>query len=335
MKRFAPIQHLDCAETAPDLSAIFERSEPLVLKNLLKHWPVVQKAHEGDTEVAAYLSELATSEPVTVYQGNSPDQTKVFYNDDLTGFNFTPSSAPLAEVLDTLIKDNSEHSAMHYVGSTLIDRWLPRFCQHHTVPSVPDTALRSIWLGNQTEIPAHFDFPDNLACVVAGQRRFTLFPPEQVSNLYVGPLEHTPAGQPISMVDLNQPDLERFPLFREALVHARQAELNPGDAIFIPSMWWHHVASLRKLNILVNYWWRNTPHFLGNPTNALMHALLSIGQLPAHQKQAWQSLFDHWVFNSDEGRMNHLPEDKTGALGNIDEVRARRLRADLINKLNR
>ena len=116
-----------------------------------------------------------------------------------------------------------------------------------------------IWIGNRSLVSTHFDLSDNIACVVAGRRRFTLFPPEQLPNLYVGPLDHTMAGQPASMVELNAPDFERFPRFREALAAAVTAELEPGDAIYIPTLWWHQIEALAPFNILVNYWWEDAP----------------------------------------------------------------------------
>ena len=69
----------------------------------------------------------------------------------------------------------------------------------------------NVSLAIRTRIAAHYDVPDNLACIAAGRRRFTLFPPGQQHNLYIGPIDLTPAGQPISLVDFAQPDLARFP----------------------------------------------------------------------------------------------------------------------------
>ena len=141
-----------------------------------------------------------------------------------------------------------------------------------------------LWLGNAFLTPAHIDELDNLACVVGGRRRFTLFPPEQVRNLYIGPLDFTPAGAPVSMVSLKAPDFERFPRFRDALAAARVADLEPGDALFIPAVWWHHVESFDVVNMLVNYWWQQPAYMLPDrvsPTKTMLHALLSMRHLPA------------------------------------------------------
>ena len=119
-----------------------------------------------------------------------------------------------------------------------------------------------LWIGNRVTTPAHFDEFHNVACVVCGSRRFTLFPPAQVRNLYIGPLDFAPTGAAISMARLDRPDDPRFPLLRMALAEAQVAELQPGDAIYIPPLWWHHVASLGRLNALVNYWWKPVPPVL-------------------------------------------------------------------------
>ena len=159
--------------------------------------------------------------------------------------------------------------------------------------------------------------------------------PEQVENLYVGPLDKTPSGQAISVVDFNNPDFERYPKFREALKSAVTYELEPSDAIFVPSMWWHHVESLSDFNLLVNYWWWSSPVYKGSPTTALMHAILSVRDLPPRQRAAWRTIFDHYVFGADESVYEHIPEPGRGCLAPLDEDGAKKLRAQIINLLNR
>ena len=215
-----------------------------------------------------------------------------------------------------------------------MDEWLPGFRADNDVAVPQDDALASFWLGSRTRISAHYDFPDNLACVVAGERRFTMFPPDQIDNLYVGPLEQTPSGQAISLVDFAAPDFERHERFAEAIRHARTAMLGPGDAMFIPSMWWHHIESLAAFNLLVNYWWCDSPAILGAPSDALLHAILALRDLPSRQREAWRSLFNHYVFDADDSVHEHIPVAGKGFLAPIDEATAKRLRAMLLNRLN-
>jgi hypothetical protein len=162
-----------------------------------------------------------------------------------------------------------------------------------------------------------------------------LFPPDQVANLYPGPLEPTPSGQVVSLVDFRRPDFERFPRAREAMAAAQVAELEPGDVLIYPALWWHQVEALETFNVLVNYWWNAAPAFLDTPQTTLLHALLSLRDRPDHEKAAWRSLFDYYVFGPPDGAAAHLPPEARGDLGPIDEIRARRLRANLLNRLNR
>jgi hypothetical protein len=171
--------------------------------------------------------------------------------------------------------------------------------------------------------------------VVAGRRRFTLFPPDELDNLYVGPLDLTPAGQPISLVDIARPDLARFPKFTQALARARVADLAPGDAVFIPSLWWHHVEALDAFNVLLNYWWRQSPAHMDSPLNALMMAMLSVRDLPPAQRTAWRHLFDHYVFDAGAHTAAHIPASARGSLQPLDPGAARVLRARLLRSLNR
>lgn len=314
---------------------VFESESPLLLKGLVSEWPAVKSCRQSLAAAAQYLSDFWTENPVTVYVGEGIDG-RFAYNEDFTGFNFRSGTAHLGQVFQKIAEqEDLESSQSIYVGSTAVDRWLPGFRSQNDLHVPAADALVSFWLGNKTRVSAHFDFPDNIACVIAGERRFTLFPPEQIDNLYVGPIDRTPAGQAISLVDVSDPDFERFPKFADALDSARTFDLKPGDAIFIPSMWWHHVESLSVFNLLINYWWCNTPPSMGSPMTALMHAILSVRDIPDRQRGAWKHLFDHYVFAADESVYDHIPESGRGCLSPLDEQAARQLRADLLNKFNR
>ena len=261
---------------------------------------------------------------------------RFFYNAALDGFNFQSLRVRLDAVLDELAKHLAAPAPPAiYVGSTTIDGALPGFRGENDVDLGPRDPLASIWIGNRTRIAAHYDVPDNLACIAAGRRRFTLFPPGQQHNLYIGPIDLTPAGQPISLVDFAQPDLARFPRFADALAQSQSAELGPGDALFIPSMWWHHVEALDDVNVLVNYWWRQSPDWMDTPNNALMHALMTVRDLPPAQRAAWAELFRHYVFEADGETAAHIPPGARGLLGPMDDNASRMVRAQLLKRLNR
>ena len=313
-------------------------AQPVVLRGLVAHWPMAQAGRASSDEAVVYLRRFARegTPPAVVTVGPPAAGGRFAYNDDLSDFNFRREHVPLDVVLNTLLAYAKQAAPPAiYVASTTIDTWLPGFrAENDLALGVPDP-LASIWIGNRTRIPAHQDLPDNLACVVAGHRRVTLFPPQQLSNLYVGPLDFTPAGQAISLVDFDAPDFQRFPRFATALEHAQVAELGPGDAVFIPSMWWHHMRALDDFNVLVNYWWRRSPAWMDTPMNALMLAIMTIRDLPAHERAIWDDVFRHYVFSADETTRAHIPERARGVLGPIDDDQARALRARLLQRLNR
>lgn len=254
-----PIREISGVDPAALPDFLLDPGEPLVLRGLVSGWPLVQAAKRSPGDLSSYLLRLYTGMKVTVLFAAPQIGGRFFYNDGLTGFNFRRAKTTLDSVLKDLERASQDaQPPAIYVGSTLVDDCLPGFRAANPVNFGPQAPVASLWIGNRTRIAAHQDLPHNLACVVAGRRRFTLFPPEQMANLYVGPKELTPAGQPISLVDFAQPDLQKFPRFTTALAAARVAELSAGDALLIPSLWWHYIEGLDAVNALVNYWWQRT-----------------------------------------------------------------------------
>jgi len=312
--------------------------EPVVLRGLVANWAIVKAGLASDASAMEYLRARYNGRPVGVSVGEPRIAGRLFYDDGLTALNFTSRRERLDEVLGRI--EDAAHMTSPptiYVGSTLVDSCLPGFREENDVSFAPHGVHPppTIWIGNRTIASAHYDAPNNLACCAVGRRRFTLFPPEQIGNLYPGPLDPTPGGQAVSLVDFVAPDFARHPRFRDALASARQADLGPGDAIFIPSMWWHHVEALSSFNALVNYWWSSVPAFMPSPMHALHYALWTIRDRPEREKQAWKEVFDYYIFGATDRAIEHIPEQARGALGGIDDNKARQIRAMLINLLNR
>jgi hypothetical protein len=309
-------------------------TQPILLKGLVDCWPIVQASKQSDQAAANYIRRFDQGTPMTAYEGVSENNGRIFYNQDFTGFNFQRTRQPLEQILKKVFAVIDDVAApTYYVGSTMVDHWLPGFRAENDLDLGMRDRLVSVWLGNRSQIAAHYDFPNNIACSVVGRRRVTLFPPEQASNLYVGPLEFTPSGQPISLVDSCQPDFEKFPKYQLALDASYSVELDAGDALFIPSMWWHHIEALDGFNVLVNYWWRSTPAYLGSPLNALHHAVMSLRDLPPEQRQVWKAIFDQYVFSDDENAFDHIPHHARGILSTVDEKSANSIRTQLVKFL--
>lgn len=329
-----PIHEITGASNESLTPELLCSNTPVILRGLIKDWPLVSEAKLSNQAAHNYLRSFYNQNKIRAFMADPKHQGRFFYNDDLSGFNFTPTTTTFDKVLDDLAEyEKLPKPPGLYMGSTSVDHILPEFRHNNDLQLAIDNPLISLWVGNQSRIAAHYDVTDNIACVAAGKRRFTLFPPNQLDNLYIGPLDFTPAGQPASLVNFEQPDLDKHPKFAEAIQHAQVAELEAGDAIFIPSMWWHHVEGLSRFNVLVNYWWRQVDIQLGAPMDALNHALLSIRDLPQAQRDAWRGLFEHYIFSPED--QSHIPKDKRGVLNPIDEQQARKLRTSLVNKLNR
>jgi hypothetical protein len=322
----------------PDLipETVLASTRPLVLKGLVADWPIVESAKKSSADVRNYLEQFYDGALVNAAYGDSGSQGEIFYNSDLSGFTYQRKQVRLDTVMnDILACEHSENAPVYYIDSAPVDYCVPGFRHENTINLGEHVPRVSLWMGNKTVVSAHYDIPDNIACVVAGKRRFVLFPPEQLANLYIGPLDFNPAGPSISMVNLKNPDFEKFPLFRNALAAAQVAELEAGDALYIPSMWWHHVEGLASFNALVNFWWNSSPAYLGSPLDVFNHALMNIKSLPDDERKSWKNLFDHYVFDSKPESFSHIPKERLGVLGEVDEAMVRRMRSMLLNRLNR
>jgi hypothetical protein len=317
---------------------VIATGKPAVLRGLVASWPAVERARSSASALASYLRQFDTGALVDAIMTAPEMSGRIFYNDAMDGFNYLRNRLPLSAVIEQVLRYSAfARPPAVAAQSALIRDCLPGFLVQNRLTLLDDSISPRIWLGNAITTPTHLDEWCNIACVISGRRRFTLFPPEQIVNLYVGPLDFAPTGAPMSLVKLSEPDLERFPRFKDALAQAQTAELEPGDAIFIPPLWWHNVESLEPFNLLVNYWWHasagaQTP--AGSAFDCLLHGILSIRDLPPETRAAWRALFEHYIFGIAESVTSHIPAARHGILGHLSAEDVKRLRADLAGRLD-
>jgi len=295
---------------------IFPQQQPAVMRGLVKNWPAVKEGVKSPRAFCDYVKRFDRGAPVSVLSAPAEVDGRFFYKDDMKSFNFGRSKLAFGDAMTELMAQlDKENPPATYMESALIADCVPDFPGENALDFIPSSAAARIWIGNRLRTQTHYDLYDNVACVVAGQRRFTVFPPDQIENLYMGPFEYTLSGTPVSMTSLEEPDFERFPRFEKALDAALVADLEPGDAIFVPYFWWHHVRSLSRFNVLVSYWWNEAPGNMGSLYNCLLHNVLAIRDLPASQRMAWRAVFDYFVFKTSGEPMEHLPPHARGTLG--------------------
>ena len=318
-------------ELAPDAPiALAHRVAPAIFRGIAADWPAVRTSDPG-----AYLARFDTGEPIGFAIAPPEAKGRLGYTSDMSGLTFVRDSGTLAALfaqLDTAARTSAPPAIA--AQAVMVPEALPGFEAENRMPLAPEGVAPRIWIGNNVRVATHHDMNSNIAVVMAGRRRFTLFPPDQVANLYIGPIEFTPAGTPIGLFDPDEPDFDRFPLARAAMAHARIVDLEPGDALFIPHMWWHHVRSLDPVSILVNYWWDEAPAPQPGlaPLDAMVHAILTFSGLPQNQRAAWRAMFDEFVFGPPP---DHVPEERRGIRGRLSEESKARVRRQLGQMMSR
>ncbi|MDJ0656889.1 MAG: cupin-like domain-containing protein [Xanthomonadales bacterium] len=332
----APVAEHGAMDRAAFETQVQAAAEPAIMRGLVSDWPAVARGRESAESLVQYITSFSNQQPIEYFYGAPDINGRFFYSDDLNGFNFERRQLTVDGFLQQLLSHLDDAAPPYmYAGGIPVPRHLGALTSDNpmTLLAPGMERLTSLWVGNRTRTAAHWDLPQNIACVIRGQRRFTLFPIDQVQNLYVGSLEFTLAGQPLSLVDFHNPDLERFPRFAEALKHAQVALLEPGDGLYIPSLWFHHVESMDPLGMMMNYWWRDAPDYMATPLLTLLHGLLTIRDLPEGERESWRVLFDHYLFQTNGDPWAHMPEDARGLFGETTPENLAKLRAYLTKTL--
>ncbi|MBK7859926.1 MAG: cupin-like domain-containing protein [Archangiaceae bacterium] len=218
-------------------AAYVRPAQPAVFTDLARDWPATRRWSW------AHLAEHHGALPVDVAR---VEASRVALE---PGRGLVLEPQPLARWLEALARGEARGYAIAWwqrLGPKLqAEVPQPEHCAnaaHH---------ISKLWLSSKgTLSPLHFDLTDNLHTVLLGSKRFTLFPPGDAFRLYPQPLSTRLPY--VAQVDPEAPDLSRFPRFAGARPFT--VELQRGETLFIPRLWWHQVRTLEDC-ASVNSWW--------------------------------------------------------------------------------
>ncbi|GLH01054.1 lysine-specific demethylase 8-like [Gryllus bimaculatus] len=226
----------------------FKPHLPVLLAGAANHWPAIHRWCSLE-----YLCHVAGARTVPVELGaHYVDPT--WSQRLMTLESFVEKHVKCESQIST--SDNSQlgylaqHPLFDQVPELRADICIPEYC---CLSDKQDESLDpdiNAWFGPAgTVSPLHFDPKHNLLTQVVGAKRVLLYAPEVSAALY--PHEE-PLLSNTAQVDPENPDYTSFPDFQKA--QAWECTLKPGDMLYIPPRWWHHVRSL-SVSFSVSFWW--------------------------------------------------------------------------------
>lgn len=197
-------------------------NRPVVFKDLACDWPALHKWNReyftknyGDNEVKVFDSNFGT--PGKKYMSNL--QTMRF-----------------ADYLQAL--ETGKTSLRMFLYN--IVKACPELKQDVELPKIMDGFSKNFMFmffgaqGSVTQLHYDIDLSHVFHTAFSGKKRFYLFAPDQGAHLYRHPFTIR------SYVDPVNPNFEKFPRLSE--VRGYYVELLPGETLFIPAGFWHHVV---------------------------------------------------------------------------------------------
>ncbi|XP_075229715.1 lysine-specific demethylase 8-like isoform X2 [Lycorma delicatula] len=239
---------LSCPSLETFYSDYFKPRKPVVLKDCINHWPALSKWKDIN-----YLLTKAGERTVPVELGSKYDDSE--WSQKLMNFRQFVEQ----HILVTKNKNETGYLAQHQlflqIPELKEDIREPEFC---CCSDLKETNLNeenedvdiNAWFGPAgTVSPLHFDPKHNLLTQIVGRKRIILYDPKYSDRLR--PYE-TKLLNNTAQVDPESPDYNKFSGYKDT--PALETILNPGEMLYIPPTWWHHVRSL-DISFSVSFWW--------------------------------------------------------------------------------
>jgi hypothetical protein len=223
------------------LEHYYSANRPVILTELLKNWTALEKW------TPKYLKDTLGHHIVEVQAGRESDpvyeQNCIALKKKLSFGEYIDLITSLRESNDYYMTANNTESNQVIMETLLGD--IQPFPECLTADVADGENGRAyLWFGPAGTItPLHHDMSNVFFAQVRGRKRFLLYSPLQMPYMY-----HY--RNYFSQVDPENVDRDRFPLFQKT--KPIEFTLAPGEVLFIPVGWWHHVRAL-DLSISISF----------------------------------------------------------------------------------
>jgi hypothetical protein len=279
---------------------LVKSARPFKVTGAMDNSPLYQKLAELNDPLyqCQYLAELLPREKIR-YDRTRPEHKGVFGLDQKLKFTAVHKIALFPAFIEEVKKRlNRPEEGPVYLAGTEIKALSQRLGMPDFFGGFhPAGPFFTFWIGSGNQVASlHNDPLRNVIALLAGQKRLVVFPPESLADLYIAPIDRRGAGVLHSLVNVLKPNFRKFPRFRQALENARTAIINPGDIVYLPPLWWHHVEGY-GFNVGANRWFYddNNPRKIKVPLTALVspavRLLIALSDKPKHTREAARASF--------------------------------------------
>jgi jumonji domain-containing protein 7 len=222
------------------------RAIPVIIIDALNNWEAL---HRWSPEyLASVLKEKQTIVAVSKEDrfNHSPSVN------DGNILQYQTKTMDFISAVSKIVRSDST-SERYYVMQESIPDAFPELLRDIKTPRwiEPGKLTTNLWFGTANNVsPLHYDDDNNFFAQVYGRKHMTLFDPVQTEWLYPYPIHAV--MKHLSFVDIENPDLIRHPEYRKA--QPMECVLGPGELLYLPAYWWHHVRSL-DVSISISFWW--------------------------------------------------------------------------------
>ncbi|KAL5005656.1 hypothetical protein ScPMuIL_016814 [Solemya velum] len=232
-------------------SSFYQKREPVILRGL----DIGQCSTKWTVD---YLTEAGGDNSVKIHVAETPQM-------DFLHKNFIYRTLPFSDFVRRAAEEKhndffiseTESYYLRALGDDPrkdiadIEHQFPKLAEDVTLPDFfpREKFFSSVFriASKRTQLWTHYDVMDNFLIQVIGRKRVVLFSPSEADKLYLN-------GDKSEVLDIDDPDLEKYPLFGHC--ERYEGTLEPGDVLFIPALWFHNVISL-EFGVAINVFWKH------------------------------------------------------------------------------